>query len=516
LISQITAAIIQSIQENKFNVVFESMQYFTGITVLFIVINIFSDSLEVKTLTKMSQWIRREFLNYVILSNNENFANPDTIKYNSPINRVSFGSHYVLNSLLNTVLPNITFVLVITAYFLYITPILGILFLVANAILFGYSSLTWEGLMKYKNDYEQSANENEAYVLDLFNNFDRIIFRGQAKKEMDYYKDKSDDCIKKAGDFYETMLLHSSIMSAFIYIIIIAALYYVVYLRKDKEIDTKLFITTFTILIMYRDRFTSLIGIIPNYLEFSGRIDFASEKMSDLILNLDEVNQIQYADPPPLEFNRIDFKNVYYKYKGSNRYIFENLNVSILPNNNIVGITGLSGRGKSTIIKLLLKMHPCEKGTIYIDSHNIKDIDPIYIRRNITYVHQSAKLFNKKIIDNMVYGCESEPHCKQYLDMIMQYPKIQKLYRNVDLVNGDSGSLGEGLSGGQRQVINIISGLVNPSPVLVLDEPTNALDLELKSELIGIIGDFKKYKKCIIIITHDRDVYPIFDERISL
>jgi ABC-type lipoprotein export system ATPase subunit len=115
-----------------------------------------------------------------------------------------------------------------------------------------------------------------------------------------------------------------------------------------------------------------------------------------------------------------------------------------------------------------------------------------------------------------MYGCGSHAKCKEYLDIIMSYPKIKQLYKNIDLINGSSGSLGEGLSGGQRQIINIISGLINPSPILVLDEPTNALDIELKNELLNIVDKFKAYKKCIIIITHDRDVYPIFDQIIKL
>lgn len=104
----------------------------------------------------------------------------------------------------------------------------------------------------------------------------------------------------------------------------------------------------------------------------------------------------------------------------------------------------------------------------------------------------------------------------QYLNIILKYPKINQLYKNVDIHNHSSGPLGENLSGGQRQIVNIIGGLINPSKILILDEPTNALDPELKEELIQLIRDFKQYKKCIIIITHDSAVHSIFDETIRL
>jgi ABC-type lipoprotein export system ATPase subunit len=98
----------------------------------------------------------------------------------------------------------------------------------------------------------------------------------------------------------------------------------------------------------------------------------------------------------------------------------------------------------------------------------------------------------------------------------MQYPHIANLFRNIDIYKKQSGLLGENLSGGQRQVINMIGGFINPSKILVLDEPTNALDPSLKSEILQIIKDFKAYKQAIIIITHDKDVFPLFDDEIKM
>ena len=161
-------------------------------------------------------------------------------------------------------------------------------------------------------------------------------------------------------------------------------------------------------------------------------------------------------------------------------------------------------------------MYKPESGAIYIDDKNIDRIDANYIRQNITYVNQSGKLFNKKIVDNMLYGCNLDEKCKSHLDEIMKYPKVRELYKNIDIYETISGGLGENLSGGQRQIVNIISGLINPCKILILDEPTNALDPALKAELINIIYNFKKYKKCIMIITHDKYVHSIFDETIQM
>ncbi len=147
---------------------------------------------------------------------------------------------------------------------------------------------------------------------------------------------------------------------------------------------------------------------------------------------------------------------------------------------------------------------------------NINDIDPIYLRNNITFVDQTAMLFDKKIIHNIMYGCSNEDECYLYLNKIMSNQIIKGLFSGINLIEQESGALGANLSGGQRQVINIISGLINPSKILVLDEPTNALDYTLKMEVIALIKEFSNYKKNIIIISHDKDVFQLYDKVVTV
>ena len=197
--------------------------------------------------------------------------------------------------------------------------------------------------------------------------------------------------------------------------------------------------------------------------------------------------------------------------------VFENRNYNVnTTDHKIIGITGPSGSGKSTFIKLLIKMYQPASGTIMIDGKNIEKLDPLYLRSEVTYVNQNSKLFDKKVIDNMLYGCNDPKKCKYFLDKIMQYPHISKLYKNMDIKTKQAGLLGENLSGGQRQIVNMIGGFINPSKILILDEPTNALDPALKHEVIGLIEDFKHYKQAILIITHDKDVFPLFDDELKM
>ena len=154
-------------------------------------------------------------------------------------------------------------------------------------------------------------------------------------------------------------------------------------------------------------------------------------------------------------------------------------------------------------------------GNIYIDDINIDNIDNDYIRENISYVNQNSKLFDKDIIHNLYFGCSNLEKCEKYYNEIIIFDKINNLLNSINFKK-NSGSSGEKLSGGQRQVINIINGLILTSDIIILDEPTNALDIDLKKNVIDLIKYFKKYKKCIIIISHDKDIYSICDEIITL
>ena len=256
---------------------------------------------------------------------------------------------------------------------------------------------------------------------------------------------------------------------------------------------------------------------VPDFIEFIGRTESLLTHFKNMDSAFDIINNTNYKEIK-LDFKQIRFKNVCFAYdkKSNSKNILDKFNINLDTNNKIIGITGLSGNGKSTFVKLILKLYKCSAGEIYIDDHNIENIDPDYIRKNMTYVNQTSKLFDKKVIDNMLYGCSDLDVCNAHLKEVMQYDKIKELYRKIDIFNKQSGAMGENLSGGQRQIINIIGGLINPSKILILDEPTNALDPGLKKELLGIIADFRKYKQCIIIITHDRDVFSLFDETIQI
>lgn len=517
-ISLITAKIIEEIHNKDTKSVFVHYKYFIIITAVYILLYYIYKYIQNNVMQKLLQWTRYQLFQIILLVNNENMSNENFVNFFTPISRISMQIYNLMMNTISTIIPSIAFLIGIFGYFIYKNTAFGLSFLLGNILVILYVAYFWKNMLKEKQIQELTLNKNDTYITDVLNNIDKVIYRGQTIQELETYKDLNTKCITVSQLYMNYITNHIMVLNSTVYIIIFISLWYLIVLRSKNKIDIITFITFFTILLLYRDRAMYLISDLPEYIDFIGRIEYIVDKFNIMIGNKKDFTVVldkEYTDYS-LEFNTIQFKNVYFKYEGTERMILKNFNIDLDVNNKIIGLVGLSGKGKSSFVKLILRLYDCTKGDIYIDGENITNIDPNYIRNNITYVNQNSKLFDKKVIENIMYGCSHLETCNEGLKEILQYSKIQELFKNVDIHTSNSGSLGENLSGGQRQIVNIISGLINPSKILILDEPTNALDPELKRQLLLILTKFKKYKKSILIITHDKDVHALFDETIQL
>ena len=516
--SRISAGIIQGVQNNEIDSIYKNYYYFIGASVIFFVTFYIYKLMQNNLLMRLNHWTKEELFGSILHFNNEKMSNTNFANFIVPITRIAHSSTSLLNDVLSNLIPTIGFILVIFAYFFWKNWKLGLGFMIANAVIFVYLAVYWKEMFEYKQQQEEMVVQNEEYVLDNLNNIEKVIYRGEIKNEMDKFKNKTDECIEYTLKMMNYMTNQTFIMNSMVYTVMLGSLYYTIHLHINKEMNTVTFITFLTMLIMYRDNISDTIQSVPYNMESIGRIDLIAREFMKMI-GTDDISKLVKDDKTytsmNLSFERVEFRNVSFKYASADQPVFTNYSQDLYLNDKIIGITGLSGNGKSSFVKLILRLYECNSGKILIDGVDIQTVDPFYIRENITYVNQSSKLFDRKVLENIYYGCKDTEKCERALAEILSYPKIKELYRNVDL-NGSAGPLGENLSGGQRQVANLISGMINPTKILILDEPTNALDPELKREILLIIQRFRKYKKCIMIITHDRDVYSLFDETVEI
>ena len=201
----------------------------------------------------------------------------------------------------------------------------------------------------------------------------------------------------------------------------------------------------------------------------------------------------------------IEIKNVYFSYIP-NKYILKGLNLSIKPGEHVAFI-GKIGCGKSTTAKLLVRLFEFDKGDILFNGLSIKNVSIENLRKNIRYIPQHPKLFNRTLYENIIYGSDNttkkDTISKKDLLLMIKKLEIGDIYEKFKLkMDIPVGKNGSKLSGGQRQVVWLLRALIDKPPVLILDEPTASMDDKSKIEVTKLVKALGE-NSTIILITHD-------------
>ncbi|KAM3626059.1 uncharacterized protein V6R79_021901 [Siganus canaliculatus] len=184
--------------------------------------------------------------------------------------------------------------------------------------------------------------------------------------------------------------------------------------------------------------------------------------------------------PPDQLRGQLEFRDVSFSYPTRQEApIFQNLSLQV-PAGTIMAVVGPSGSGKSTLVSLLLRLYDSDSGIISIDGHDIRDLNPYWLRGHIGTVSQEPVLFSCSIRDNIAYGAvDSDAVTTDDIYRVAKvanaYNFIQAFPKGFDTVVGEKGVL---LSGGQKQRIAIARALLKNPKILLLDEATSALDAE--------------------------------------
>jgi len=192
----------------------------------------------------------------------------------------------------------------------------------------------------------------------------------------------------------------------------------------------------------------------------------------------------------------ITFKNVYFNYPDR-KSTLDNINF-VIPKYKTLGIVGLTGSGKSTLIKLLLRIYDTNKGSIIVDNIPIKEIKLNDLRKCISLVSQETYLFHGTVQENISYGSN-----KANIKEIMNAAKIAEAHNFIQqLPEGYKtivGERGQRLSGGQRQRIALARAVLKDSPILILDEATASVDNETEVLIQKSLSKLTKNRTTIVI-----------------
>ena len=201
--------------------------------------------------------------------------------------------------------------------------------------------------------------------------------------------------------------------------------------------------------------------------------------------------------PPPLR-GEVRFEHVAFGYDVQNP-VLSDVSFTIKPG-QLVGIVGPTGSGKSTVVSMIPRFYDPTKGLIKIDGYDLRDLSLKALREQIGYVLQDTALFRGTIAENIAFGRPgaSREEIIKAAELANAHEFISKMAQGYDTIVGERGST---LSGGQRQRIGIARAMVRNNPILLLDEPTAALDSESEKLVIEALERLMK-GRTVIMIAH--------------
>ena len=416
------------------------------------------------------------------------------------------------------------FILIVFVFLIFFEPIITIsCFLFFSIFTLSYYFITQSSFTKWGSAKIFHSNIFIKTILNGFSGIKEIKIFGVENRFTNIYEKN----IKKYSYYVLLTSFFSSIPKIIIEFLTILLMSIVLLFFIQKGQDTNMAMAKLAIfaVIIFRlmPAFNRLNYSLHNLKSLSPSIKNVSNEFSKLRKNLLEQNLLN-QNLKKINFkynNSINFKNLSFKYKSSDKYIFKNLNFS-LKKNSMIGILGPSGSGKTTFVNLITGLIKPNNGQILVDDFQDINDDISSWRLKIGYVSQSIFLFDGTLEENISFGSENEIIDQSKLLNCIKLSQLDKFVREQkDGLKTLIGENGAKISGGQAQRIGIARSLYRDNEILILDESTNALDEETEKEFFKSLMILKG-NRTIILISHNKEnlnncdkVYNVKNETIS-
>ena len=249
-----------------------------------------------------------------------------------------------------------------------------------------------------------------------------------------------------------------------------------------------------------------LIGYLIGAIKVKELFDVSREGMTEMsyiepaIVRIKEIKNaaLQEGKDTDLSSYDIEFKNVSFAY-NKDAEVLKDVSFTA-KQGEVTALVGISGSGKTSVLRLISRLYDYDTGSILIDGKDIKNISTESLFKNVSIVFQDVTLFNTSIMENIRLGRESatDEEVKEAAVLANCTDFIEKLPDGFNTLIGENGAE---LSGGERQRISIARAFLKDAPVLILDEISASLDVDNEKKIQDSLNKLIK-DKTVIIISH--------------
>ena len=332
-----------------------------------------------------------------------------------------------------------------------------------------------------------------SYLVELFKNHKIAKIFQKEEYEVKRADSHLTELMNKNKKIATVLIRMSPIMEVLTGIMIAILIYYSGKLIVNGEIDVNNFFSFLAAMMLaYQPvrSLTSLNIVVNEGLSAADRI-LPIVDTENLIKNSENAYSIKIKE------NKINFKNIYFKYESSEKNVLEDINLEF-KGGKMTALVGHSGSGKSTILNLIPRFYQPQSGEISIDNQPINEVTVESLRNHISLVTQETTLFDDTIKNNIKYANESasDKEIFEVAKLSNSHEFIEKLPDKYDTKIGENGVR---LSGGEKQRISIARAMIKKSSIILLDEATSSLDSQTESKIQEALNTLTKNKTTIVI-----------------
>lgn len=403
-------------------------------------------------------------------------------------------------------LPFALFFLIVLAWIswpLVFIPLLGIIIVVI------YSYLVQYKMRELSETTFRAAAQRNATMVESLTALETIKAHG-AESQMQERWEKTTAFLARVSA--ELKLLSSSSMNAastltqFVNVCVVVA---GVYLIQEKMLTMGGLIAATMLSGRAMQPLGQMVGLL---LQFEGAKNSLAALENIMSTPTERSDESAFIHRPEIRGD-IEFNNVHFSYPGRPEEALRGVSFRIQPGERVV-IIGRIGSGKSTLQKLILGLYAPTKGAVTLDGVDLRQLDPADLRRSLGYVEQDSLLFYGSLRDNIAirapYADDRAVVAAAELAGLTDF--VNKHPEGFDMLVHERG---ESLSGGQRQSVAIARAVLLDPPVLLLDEPTSAMDYPSEHQFKERIRQYAQHKT-VIIVTHRSSLMDLADRIIVL
>lgn len=379
-------------------------------------------------------------------------------------------------------------------------------------LLLAYGIFTRLSIEKYGSNTQSFHSSYMKNMMEGIKSYKEILLSGKQKFFSDRNKAFKEQALRYNLKFTIIELIPKHLIELIFVISLLGSTYYFVEFEKINLIDYLPFIGVMVL---------GLLKFLPNLLRiFSSHqqfkyllpiIDIINENLSQI--NKNRAYELEKDSSDKIVFNKnIELRNVSFRYSEKN--IINNLNLKI-KKNTFLGIKGESGAGKSTILNILTGLISPTEGEILIDEKP-QILSTRSWQKKIGYVSQNTHLLDDSIKTNIAFGSDKMEIDESLMSECIKKSGLNDFVKSLELgVDTIVGENGTKVSGGQIQRIGIARAFYKKPEILILDEPTNALDKENENKIIETLMSLKN-EITMILVSHNEEPLKMTDEKIIL